>query len=127
MGKILVDLDALHSKAMEQSLGMKICQIHQSPLCDKIGVMHILSKAAHPRLRYHSFNTIFAGWFCSHYWTHHDSEDKRAQYAIKRIEEIRGKDYREKLLAIEIMQPRHNSTYLKTLQFAYKQILKGKG
>jgi hypothetical protein len=52
--------------------------------------MHILSKAAAPRLRYDEINVVLAGWFCSHYPTHHSPDEPKAVFARKRICELRG-------------------------------------
>jgi len=52
--------------------------------------MHILSKAAAPRLRYDEINVVLACWFGAHYPTHQDPDDPRAIFARQRICELRG-------------------------------------
>ena len=80
--------DALFFKYLIKTRG-RICEIHNRA-CPCIGTMHILSKQSAPRLRYDEMNVVLAGYFCSHYHTHHSSDDPRSVYARKRICELRG-------------------------------------
>jgi len=99
------------------------CEIHNSLLCDSIAPMHILAKGEHPRLRFSRQNIILAGWFCSHYWTHHNADHPKAVYAFQRIRELRGKNYKDELARTEATMPKFNMIYLKTLEMALKKQL----
>lgn len=123
-GKIIKDIDDVLLKILKADRG-NICEIHNRG-CAGIGKMHILSKGKYPRLRFNRYNIILAGWFCSHYWTHHNSEDPRAQYTKQRIIELRGIDYREQLLTIDRTSPKLSLWYLKTYVAALKREIKYK-
>lgn len=119
---LIKKLDYLIFKYMKLKKG-NICEIHQKT-CPNIGPMHILTKQAHPKLRFSEFNIILAGWYCSHYWTHHDQRNPKAIYATKRIEELRGKNYVEQLYIIEKSIPKLSVVYLSCLVEAYKILIK---
>jgi hypothetical protein len=112
-GDIVKAIDALLFKILKLKRG-DICEIHGRK-CPGIGPMHLLSKQSHPRL--------LAGWFCSHYWTHHNNDDPRAQYTYKRIEELRGKEWRKDLITAEVYQPKLTLNYLMFLRAAFTQVL----
>jgi hypothetical protein len=97
-----------------------ICEIHNRK-CANIGMMHILNKRRYPRLRFNSFNILLAGWFCSHFWTHQDPDDSRAIFTMKRIKELRGADYKEKLLVMDKTAPKHTMVFLQTYLLALKK------
>ena len=118
-GKIFKKLDSLMFQSLTKERG-HICEIHKRK-CPQIGQMHILSKRAHPRLRYCRENILLAGWFCSHYWTHQDTTDERAIYAFERIKQLLGDNYRERLLIIEMGQPKQTITYLKGLLIDFRK------
>ena len=81
-------VDKLFFKYLVKTRG-HICEIHNRE-CSNIGTLHILGKGTYPRLRYNTINCILSGWFCSHFYMHHNSDDPRAIYAKKRILELRG-------------------------------------
>lgn len=117
-GKLIKKIDSLFFQILIKDRG-RICEVHNKP-CPQIGTMHILSKGAHPKLRYCKENVLLAGWFCSHFWTHHNPDDKRAIYAKERIIALRGPAYKDRLLAMEVMEPKHSTTYLSMLYEAFK-------
>ena len=118
-GKIYKELDARMFKILKKERGA-VCEIHNKA-CPKLGQMHILSKGAHPRLRYCKENIILAGWFCSHFYTHHNPDDKRSVYTKQRIIEIMGEDYIEQLLKLEVIQPKQTMTFLNILLIVFRQ------
>lgn len=120
-GKIVKACDKLLFEILKLERG-NICEIHQHE-CPKIGPMHILNKAKYPRLRWASQNIILAGWFCSHYWTHHDPDDERSKFAKNRIRELRGENYRENLVILDKIQPKLTISNLKTLKISLELIL----
>jgi len=82
-------------------------------LCDKgksgLGLFHILNKQKYPRLRLDPDNTLIAGWFCCHNRFHHDPFFARDK-VFPRIEELRGKDYEDRLKLRHAMLPRMSAT-----------------
>jgi hypothetical protein len=121
-GKLIRELDKLFSEICKIERGPN-CEIHNK-ICDRVGNMHILGKQSHPKLRYVRNNIIRAGWFCSHYYTHHNSEDPRAVYAKKRIEELRGKDYRQTIKAEQSFIGTMSEVYLMCKLEEFTQELK---
>ncbi len=119
VGKLKKKMDTLLFRILVLKRDKK-CEIHNIE-CSNLGPMHLLSKQTNPRLRYCEENIIIAGWYCSHYYTHQNSEDERAIYAKKRIEEIRGKDYRTNLLIYERMCPTLSITMLNMMYAGMKQ------
>jgi len=125
-GKLIARLDALTKELLIKERGLH-CEIHPDKNCTQVGVMHILSKQSHPRLRFYTPNLVLAGWFCSHFWTHHNSDDPRAKFCQQRLEEIYGKDYKEKLYVANRFSKQHTTGYLKILEIWCKQRLMGMG
>ena len=120
-GRLIKRLDKMFSQIISLERGSN-CEIH-GKICDRVGNMHILSKQAHPRLRFVKENIVRCGWFCGHYWSHHNSDDPRAQFVQKRIIEIYGADYKNKLYEIERFLGQHNSLYLQALEIKFRQEL----
>ena len=92
------------------------CQI-----CGKIGTVglfHIKSRGAYPRLTFYIPNLLLAEWYPCHANWHHNFY--QAREIEKRIKEICGKDYEDELIKANLIQPRLTMTYLKTLYYAYK-------
>ena len=81
-------IGTIHLALLKRQRG-DMCEIHGRQ-CSNIGRMHILPVGKYPRLEFEDANVILAGWLCSHYWTHHDPDDKRAIYTKKRILELRA-------------------------------------
>ena len=125
-GKLMKECDELFSKYIRGKRG-NICEIHWSSNCDQIGIMHILSKQDEPRLRYYEDNVVCAGWFCSHYYTHQNSDDPRAEFARQRILEIKGAktwdDLTARLRAAKKDMDKHDTLYLEALKVWLKQEL----
>jgi len=121
--KLIDRLDALTREILIKERGLQ-CEIHPNKNCTQVGVMHILSKGSHPRLRFYEPNLTLAGWFCSHFWTHHNSDDPRAKYCFQRLEEMYGKDYKEKLYVANRIAKQHTKGYLELLEIWCKQRLK---
>ena len=121
-GKLIKDIEDLLRAELKEERG-DICEIHNRK-CANIGMMHILNKRRYPRVRFYKFNLVLAGWFCSHYYTHQDPDDPRAIYTMKRIAELRGPDYKEKLLIMDKTAPKLTAFYLTTYLAALQKELK---
>ena len=96
------------------------CELSGKP-ANGLGRFHILAVGSHPRLEFHSENVLLVNWLPLHFWWHHDII-KAKRIVEPLIIELKGKDYREKLLMIEVIQPRLTTTYLRTLLMAYKEM-----
>ena len=87
-----------------------------------LGRFHILPVGQYPRLEFVSENILLTGWFSSHYYWHHDYE--KAKIIEKRIKELRGEDYKERLKIRNAIMPKMTMFYLRSLYAAFKVILK---
>ena len=72
---------------------------------NRLGLFHILTVGAHPRLELYGPNILLANWFPYHHMWHHDFE--KAKLVIEPIIiKMLGKNYREDLLMAEAIQPK---------------------
>ena len=115
----MTKLDKMLSEILKLERG-PACEIHNRTTCDRVGAMHLLSKMAHPRLRYCKDNILLCGWFCGHFYSHHAFDDKRAEYVRERIAAIRGPDWKDKLYEIERFAGKHDDLYLMALEQRFK-------
>lgn len=119
-------------KSDKKKLREKIGVMHYHQLLTKRGPMceicgqrkaqgrfHILSVGAHPRLEFVEENILLSCWMPCHFDWHHSFE--QAKVIEKRIIALRGPAYRERLLAMEVTEPKHSMTYLAMLHEAFKQ------
>jgi len=117
VGKIKKEIDALFRKTTLRDRGNK-CE-----WCGKthetVFVSHILPKGSHPALRYCKENVLLLCYFCHMHKWHKDT-----LLASEWLNSYKGKEYRYRLLGLEVIQPKHDKTYLNTLKFAYEEILK---
>lgn len=79
---------------------------------NNIGLFHILRKGQYPRLRFNKFNILLACWHPCHSVWHHDYFN--APKIEQRIKELRGADYKEKLLVMDKTASRLTMVYLQT-------------
>jgi len=70
-----------------------------------LGLFHILSKGAHPRIRLHEDNLLIACWFPCHHQFHHSPYIAR-DVIFPKIAEICGEDWEEYLLELERSLPK---------------------
>lgn len=125
IGKLKKELDTMLSKKLQYEREY-ICEVHNRT-CRRLGASHILNKQTYPKLRYVESNIIISGWFCSHYYSHQHPDDPRALDHKNAIVRIHGENYREELLKIQVIQPKHNTHYLECLYYYFKQTLKKYG
>lgn len=115
------ECDDLFSKIRRIEVGQ--CEVHNKR-CANLGVSHILPKGLYDRIRYSNENTIVCGWFCSHYWSHMDTQAPRSlqyHYAVKRK---LGENWRDKLLILNATSRPLQTFYLEELKFGLTQCLK---
>ena len=70
-----------------------------------LGLFHILSKGAHPRLRLHEDNLLIVCWLPCHSQFHHDPFFAR-DTIFPKIVEIMGEDWEQYLLDLERSLPK---------------------
>ena len=79
---------------------------------NNLGLFHILPRSRYPRLMLNTFNLLLTDWFPCHQKWHHDYF--KAPEIEKRIIELRGADYKDRLLVIDKISPKLTITYLKS-------------
>ena len=85
-----------------------------------LGRFHIIPISECPKLEFIDENVLLVNWMPLHYWWHQDY--KKAQRIVEPlIIKLRGPDYRERLLAIDKMQPKRTFFYLKTLKMWFEK------
>ena len=104
---------------------LKIKHNNKCQICGRtannLGVFHILPRGAYPRIQLLRENLLLVCWFPCHYSFHHDF--KKALVIEKRIKEICGEDYEEKLLQANLMHERLTTFNLSVIKEALKQEL----
>lgn len=113
--KILRDeIGKLHLAYLIKKRGNR-CQLSGRP-ANGLGRFHILPVGSNPRLEFADENVLLANWLPYHYLWHHDFV--KAQRTVEPlIVKLKGKNYREDLLKIEVIKPRHSEFYLQNLKF----------
>jgi len=94
---------------------------------DYIGRFHIIPLSESLRLEFEPQNILLSHWSekCqAHYkWHHYGADDKRTDFIKRRIVELRGTDYRHRLLTIGKFKGKHDLFYLRLLYMTFKQEL----
>ena len=70
-----------------------------------LGLFHILSKGAHPRIRLHEDNLLIVCWLPCHYKFHHDAFWSR-DVAFPKIAKLCGENWEQDLLDLERTAPK---------------------
>lgn len=111
-GKLLSEVDALFRQYVLKDCE-QICEwcLRHMP----VQIAHILPKGKYPRLRYHQQNILLLCYHCHLYRWHKDP-----MIASRFLDELKGKDYRLKLLTIDQTMPKLTNFYLYTLRAALK-------
>lgn len=122
--RVILDCRRLLREIKIEQLGGKFCEICLKPRHKSVGLFHILNVGTHPRLQFHEQNVLLAGWMpCHYFWHHYPPDSPRAQWILERVKELRGKNYRDRLLSIEAMAPKLTMHYLKLKRMQLKQQL----
>lgn len=111
---------------------LKILKIERGDSCELCGrhgnvhLFHILPISRFPRLQFHKRNLLLTDWHPCHYNWHHDVE--YANNIVKpRIRELRGENYLEDLMKLDVISPKLSLFYLKTFISVLRLELKSKG
>jgi len=84
------------------------------------GLHHLVERSQCPKLIVHRQNLMLLCWYC-HIFSLGKTKDHPAYRKVdQKIIELRGEDYREKLLIINKIQPKITLTYLKMYLAALK-------
>ena len=122
-GKLEAELDGLFKKVLIQERGLK--DEIQVKTSNCLTVFHVLSKNAHPRLRYDRVNCLLTEWEKIHApWHTAHRETRIYDYIDNRIKNLRGEDYSSMLLSRERELPRHTTSHLKELKKEFQEQLK---
>lgn len=112
-----------------QDLMREILKIERGDLCeickrrrDGLGVFHILPVGGYPRLRFHFQNVLLACWYPCHKNWHHDFY--KAQEIDKRIKELRGENYKDKIAALEFSAPKMDALRIRMTHDAFEEHLR---
>ena len=90
-----------------------------------LGRFHILEVSTNPRLEFCDENVLLVNWLPHHFNYHHyGPASKRNEFTMKRIVELRGHDWREKLLAREKWAGRCDKLYLFALRESMRNELR---
>jgi hypothetical protein len=91
-----------------------------------LGRFHILSTGSHPKLRYVDDNVLLVNWLPWHYGHHHwGLTDPRCKTILNKIVQLRGENWREKLLEHERYIGRMDMLYLRCLIETMRKELDG--
>jgi len=119
-GKLVKRVDALLFTLIKRERGER-CQ-----LCGRttnLTPFHILPKGTYPKLRFNCRNILIACWFPCHNDWH--SNYYKAKNIEKKIIKLLGEDYEVDLKMANECQQSFSPVYLKTLEQALKNELKG--
>ncbi len=119
--RIIKDCDKLMFEILKKERGAA-CEI-----CGRetgIGTFHILPKSTAPRIRYAKDNLLLVCWFPCHNLFHHDPY--RARAIIKKIEELRGKDFETRLRTLNNISPPLKTFELEKIKFGLEQCMEEK-
>ena len=119
---LIHDCDRLFSRFVRLSRGEK-CEVHGRP-CPRLGVSHIFNKRRFPRLRYAEENIIVCGWFCSHFYTHHDPGDPRALEYDVAVKQKLGENWKDKLHMLNVVSPPLTTFRLEGIKFGLQSHIK---
>ncbi len=85
-----------------------------------LGLFHVLSKGAHPRIRLHEDNLLISCWFPCHHDFHHNPFFAR-DVIFPKIEHLLGKDWEQNLLELERTMPKLSLTRIKEIHEELKE------
>lgn len=94
------------------------CEFSGKP-ANGLGMFHILPEGRYPRISLSKENILLVNWFPWHYRWHHDPYYK--DEIVEKIAKLRGPDWYDRLLALDMISPKLTMHHLKTLLYAYQQ------
>ena len=120
-GKRLDVADKLMSQIIRIKRGGK-CQI-----CGRPGhcVFHIAEKGSYQRIRYSEWNLLWTCWKpCHHSHHHYGRNHPRTEYIHRRLQQLRGENYWQELVALNKTSPPMKPFQLELVIVALRQELK---
>jgi hypothetical protein len=121
-GRLRKQIGAIHFEILKKRRGLR-CEISgKTP--NQLGRFHILEVSTHPRLEFADENILLVNYLPYHFcWHHYGAHDKRNEFTLGRIIELRGKDWKEHLLERENFTSRMDGLYLMALLGTMKKEL----
>jgi len=116
-GKLIKKVDALFRQVILKER-LKRCEWCGRTF--RLQISHILPKGAYPRLRYFKPNVLLLCFPC-----HPERWHKNPLEAARFIEETKGADYRDKLLAYDKILPKLTMFQLNLYKVGFEQELRG--
>lgn len=111
--KLRDKIGAIHLKILRHERGDR-CEICQIP--GNVSRFHIMPIGSYPKLEFVDENILLVHWMnnCQAHFLHHHagSDDPRNIRTLRRIKELRGEDYRERLSEMNKFIGTHNELYL---------------
>ena len=112
-GELLIECDALFKRLVFKS---RVNKCERCGSVFRLQISHILPKGKYPRLRYYLGNVIIFCFPCHPEWWH-----KNPMEAAEYIEKTRGKNYREKLLLMDMRLPKLTIHQLNLYRFVFQK------
>ena len=114
-GRLRKEIGRIHLEILKRDRG-DVCEISGRPV-NGLGRFHILEVSTNPRLEFVDENVLLVNWLPHHFnWHHYGEGSPRNALTLKRIKELRGDDYREKL--------KERERYCGTMDMLYLMALK---
>lgn len=121
-GRLKTEIDTLF-RAYILETRPHICQWCNRPAEGRnLHVSHILPRGSHPKLRWVELNILLLCLNC-HLQVWHKNPILAHEFMVR----IRGEDYKQKLLLVELMKEKQTMFYLRNLKMWYELEAKDKG
>ena len=73
---------------------------------NNLGLFHIISQAQAPCLIFHRQNLLIMCWQSCHFYWHHNQRSVQGQRVLRKIIELRGKNWERDLKSLAAIQPK---------------------
>ena len=116
--ELIIEIENLFRESLKRKRG-RFCQLCLRRACGPVGLFHILPKGKYPKLRFHEANVLLVGWLPCHSKWHTDYFTGKV--IEKRIQELRGRNYEDKLKIIDKGMPKLSMFQLRLIYQSVKQ------
>lgn len=121
-GKLRKEIGKIHFELLKRKRG-ELDELTDGP-ANGLGRFHILEVSTNPRLEFVDENVLLVNWLPHHFnWHHYGEGSPRNAFTLQRIKDLRGENYREKLLEREKYVGRMDELYLRALLETMKKEL----